>query len=66
MITSIAGLKTVYTTITAGDSNKTICKRDTVTVHALGEVLGADGAVVKKFWSTKDEGQQPFEYQVKD
>jgi len=33
---------------------------DTVTVHATGVVKETD----KKFWSTKDPGQQPFTYQA--
>lgn len=36
-----------------------ISKGQSVTVHALGSVLNADGSK-KKFWSTKDAGQQPF------
>jgi len=32
---------------------------DTVTVHATGIVKGG-----KKFWSTRDPGQNPFTYQA--
>ena len=35
-------------------------KGDTVTVHATGTVKETQ----KKFWSTKDAGQQPFTYQA--
>ena len=33
---------------------------DTVTVHATGTITSSG----EKFWSTKDEGQKPFVYQV--
>merc|ERR1711915_420335 len=35
-------------------------ERNTVTVHATGVVIETG----KKFWSTKDPGQQPFTYQA--
>ncbi len=35
-----------------------VCKKDKVTVHATGTVKETN----KKFWSTKDPGQKPFEY----
>uniref|UniRef100_A0A0G4F6J2 peptidylprolyl isomerase n=1 Tax=Chromera velia CCMP2878 TaxID=1169474 RepID=A0A0G4F6J2_9ALVE len=38
-------------------------KGNTVTCHALGQVLNADGSL-SKFWSTKDAGQQPFTFQA--
>ena len=38
----------------------TIEKGDRVTVHATGIVKETG----KKFWSTKDAGQQPFSYQA--
>jgi len=34
----------------------------TVTVHCTG--YGKDGDLGAKFWSTLDEGQQPFSFQV--
>ena len=41
-------------------NSPTVAKGDTVTVHATGVVKETD----KKFWSTKDPGQQPFTYQA--
>ena len=35
-------------------------KRDTITVHATGIVQQTN----QKFWSTKDQGQQPFTYKA--
>ncbi|OQS07157.1 peptidyl-prolyl cis-trans isomerase FKBP12-like [Thraustotheca clavata] len=37
-------------------------KGATVTVHCTG--YGKDRDLSKKFWSTKDPGQQPFQFQV--
>ena len=55
----IAGLKTQKMTVTpAPEGSPTIAKGDTITVHATGVVKETD----KKFWSTKDPGQQPFTY----
>ena len=55
----ISGLKTKKMTVTpAPDGSPTIAKGDTITVHATGIVKETD----KKFWSTKDPGQQPFTY----
>merc|ERR1712166_707780 len=51
---AIDGLETTYTTIPVAS------KGDTVTVHATGIVKQTD----KKFWSTKDAGQQAFTYQA--
>lgn len=34
----------------------------TVTVHCTG--FGKDGDLSQKFWSTKDEGQKPFSFQI--
>ena len=42
----------------APEGSPTIAKGDTITVHATGVVKETD----KKFWSTKDPGQQPFTY----
>ena len=56
---TIAGLKTKRMTVTpAPEGSPTIAKGDTITVHATGVVKETD----KKFWSTKDPGQQPFTY----
>ena len=63
MSTSISGIATTYKIIAAGSKEKTICARDTVTVHARGEVVQADGSG-KKFWDTHDAGQEPFTYQA--
>ena len=40
-------------------SGRAVARGDTVVVDALGAV---DGDPPKKFWSTRDEGQQPFQY----
>merc|ERR1712224_886652 len=55
----IPGYETTKRIIKAG-SGAAIQKGNTVTVHATGVVLETG----KKFWSTKDPGQQPFEYQA--
>jgi len=56
---TIAGLQTKRMTVTpAPKGSPTIAKGDTITVHATGIVKETD----KKFWSTKDPGQQPFTY----
>jgi len=56
---TIAGLQTKRMTVTpAPEGSPTIAKGDTITVHATGVVKETD----KKFWSTKDPGQQPFTY----
>ena len=44
----------------AGNGGKAIAKGSNATVHATGVVKETG----KKFWSTKDEGQQPFTYQA--
>ena len=43
-----------------GRGGKAIAKGSNATVHATGVVLETG----KKFWSTKDPGQQPFSYQA--
>ena len=50
---------TTFKTVKAG-SGGTISAGATVTVHATGVVKETG----KKFWSTKDPGQQPFSYQA--
>merc|ERR1712224_760248 len=55
----LPGYKTQYKIIKTGEGQQ-VTKGATVTVHATG-VVAETG---KKFWSTKDPGQQPFEYQA--
>ena len=50
---------TVYEILKPG-SGKTVTAGAHVTVHATGVVKETG----KKFWSTKDPGQQPFTYQA--
>eukprot|EP00322_Chrysochromulina_rotalis_P030880 CAMPEP_0115867562 /NCGR_PEP_ID=MMETSP0287-20121206/20830_1 /TAXON_ID=412157 /ORGANISM="Chrysochromulina rotalis, Strain UIO044" /LENGTH=122 /DNA_ID=CAMNT_0003322167 /DNA_START=24 /DNA_END=392 /DNA_ORIENTATION=- len=50
---------TVYNILKVGSGNA-VAKGATVTVHATGVVKETG----KKFWSTKDPGQQPFSYQA--
>lgn len=50
---------TTYEILKHGEG-KEITKGCTATVHALG-VIKETG---KKFWSTKDPGQEPFSYQA--
>lgn len=56
---AIAGINTTFRIIKAGSGNA-ITKGCTATVHATGIVKETG----KKFWSTKDPGQQPFTYQA--
>mmetsp|Transcript_247 Transcript_247/g.619 ORF Transcript_247/g.619 Transcript_247/m.619 type:complete len:126 (-) Transcript_247:86-463(-) len=55
----IAGYATTMKIVSPGDG-AAVKAGDTVTVHATGVVKETD----KKFWSTKDPGQQPFTYQA--
>merc|ERR1719276_241363 len=55
----VPGYRTTKQTLQEG-SGKEVTKGATVTVHATGVVKETG----KKFWSTKDPGQQPFEYQA--
>ena len=55
----IEGMETTYEMLEEG-AGKSVGKADTVTVHATGIVKDTG----KKFWSTKDAGQQPFTYQA--
>merc|ERR1711879_588434 len=50
--------KTTYTVKKEGTGNKVVQKENNVTVHATGVVVETK----KKFWSTKDPGQQEFSY----
>eukprot|EP01064_Diplonema_japonicum_P037452 TRINITY_DN875_c2_g1_i1.p2 TRINITY_DN875_c2_g1~~TRINITY_DN875_c2_g1_i1.p2 ORF type:complete len:159 (+),score=36.89 TRINITY_DN875_c2_g1_i1:44-478(+) len=54
---AIKGHATTYKIIKEG-SGKVVEKNNKVTVHATGIVQNTG----KKFWSTKDKGQQPFSY----
>ena len=56
----VPGHKTQFRIIKHGNGGKAITKGSTATVHATG-VIKETG---KKFWSTKDPGQQPFTYQA--
>merc|ERR1711920_788218 len=56
----IAGYETKRIIQRDGDGRQVIQKGCTATVHATGTVEETG----KKFWSTKDPGQQPFTYQA--
>ena len=49
------------TLIRAGNGVKP-SRGQNVTVHCMG--MGKDGDLSKKFWSTKDPGQEPFTFAV--
>eukprot|EP00959_Pyramimonas_sp_CCMP1952_P337649 7070875-Pyramimonas_sp.AAC.1 len=55
----IAGKRTTYEIIKEGEGSL-IKTGAQVTVHATGIVKQTG----KKFWSTKDKGQQPFKYKA--
>lgn len=54
---TMAPLNELKTTILHPGSGQAVAKGQRVTVHATGSVLNPDGTT-KKFWSTKDPGQQ--------
>merc|ERR1711865_619482 len=56
---AIQGYATTKRIVQAG-SGAAIAKGNTATVHATGVVVETG----KKFWSTKDPGQKPFQYQA--
>ena len=56
---AISGYKTTYD-IKKGGSGASVQPKNKVTVHATGVVKETG----KKFWSTKDPGQEPFTYQA--
>ncbi|XP_026189750.1 uncharacterized protein LOC34619082 [Cyclospora cayetanensis] len=60
---TMAPLTELKTSIIKAGSGPTVARSQRVTVHATGSVLQADGSA-KKFWSTKDPGQQPFTWQA--
>ena len=51
-------MKTTYSVVKEGAGDAVVAKNSKVKVHATGTVIETE----KKFWSTKDKGQQPFEY----
>eukprot|EP00441_Pelagodinium_beii_P032778 CAMPEP_0197630114 /NCGR_PEP_ID=MMETSP1338-20131121/7705_1 /TAXON_ID=43686 ORGANISM="Pelagodinium beii, Strain RCC1491" /NCGR_SAMPLE_ID=MMETSP1338 /ASSEMBLY_ACC=CAM_ASM_000754 /LENGTH=112 /DNA_ID=CAMNT_0043201261 /DNA_START=197 /DNA_END=535 /DNA_ORIENTATION=+ len=51
-------MKTTYEVLRLGKAGKNVGKGCVVTVHATGVVKETG----KKFWSTKDPGQEPFTY----
>ena len=56
---AIEGFKTTFKILKSGsDSASVVAKGASVTVHATGVVVETG----KQFWSTKDPGQQPFQY----
>ena len=56
---AIAGYETKMLVVSKGKAGApVVSKGDKVTVHATGTVKETN----KKFWSTKDAGQQPFTY----
>ena len=57
---SIAGYDTTYEITTEGTGAPAVKKSSRVKVHATG-IVEETG---KKFWSTKDPGQEPFSYQA--
>jgi len=54
----LAGYDTTYEVVTEGEGEPLVTKGAKVRVHATGTVEQTN----KKFWSTKDDGQRPFEY----
>mmetsp|Transcript_45947 Transcript_45947/g.109422 ORF Transcript_45947/g.109422 Transcript_45947/m.109422 type:complete len:118 (+) Transcript_45947:94-447(+) len=57
-MSAIPGYETTYEIKAEGQGDKVVSKGNKVTVHATGVVKESG----KKFWSTKDPGQQPFTY----
>ena len=53
--TAVSGYTTTYDIMKEG-TGPGISAGQNATVHARGEIAG------KKFWDTKDPGQQPFSY----
>lgn len=62
-LVNMAPLTELKTSVIKPGSGPTVAKGQRVTVHATGCVIQADGTT-KKFWSTKDPGQQPFAWQA--
>jgi len=57
---AISGYATTYMVKQEGNPEAEVKKGNTVTVHATGVVKESG----KKFWSTKDPGQEPFTYKA--
>merc|ERR1739845_203471 len=57
---AIRGYRTAYKILKPGRGGPKVKKGSKVTLHATGVVRETG----KKFWSTKDPGQQPFSYQA--
>ena len=56
---TVEGYMTQFEILRAGEvGSRVVSRGDIVTVHATGHVKQSG----KKFWSTKDAGQQPFTY----
>ena len=55
---AIAGIDTIFQVMADGDHGPSVQKGDYVECHATGIVMESN----KKFWSTKDPGQQPFSF----
>merc|ERR1712070_619017 len=56
----VPGCKTTYRIMQNGRGGAKVKKGSSVVVHATGVVKETG----KKFWSTKDRGQQPFGYKA--
>eukprot|EP00999_Lentomonas_sp_LEN2_P001663 NODE_2742_length_511_cov_36.080729_g2692_i0.p1 GENE.NODE_2742_length_511_cov_36.080729_g2692_i0~~NODE_2742_length_511_cov_36.080729_g2692_i0.p1 ORF type:complete len:117 (-),score=25.38 NODE_2742_length_511_cov_36.080729_g2692_i0:85-435(-) len=56
---ALPGMKTTYRILKEG-SGAVVQKKSKVQVHATGVVKETG----KKFWSTKDPGQKPFDYEA--
>ncbi len=59
----IPGFKTTYEMVKAG-TGPPLMKGDVVAVHATGKIAFSDKKSGTKFWSTKDKGQEPFQYKA--
>merc|ERR1719261_415587 len=59
-MSGIPGFKTTYKILQNGRGGPKVKKGSNVVVHATGVVKETG----KKFWSTKDKGQQPFGYKA--
>lgn len=60
MAEAVPGYQTTRETVTPGNGSPVVEAGDTVTVHATGVIVETSA----KFWSTKDPGQKPFQYQA--
>jgi|Transcript_24292 U3 small nucleolar RNA-associated protein 21 len=55
-MSAIEGIQTTYTIIEDGRGSDVIKRKDQATLHATGTIKESG----KRFWCTKDPGQQPF------